>query len=59
MNHKKEVVESFDDIELYKKAMQEEGEKNKKLGIPSSFMQNGEIYYELPDGTITKEKPWE
>lgn len=63
-----EIVESFDDIEMYKKdafinkigiaAMKEEREKNKKLGIASSFMQNGEIYYELPDGTITKEQPW-
>ena len=63
-----EIVESFDDIEIYKKdafinkigiaAMQEEKEKNKRLGIPSSFMQNGQILYELPDGTITSKKPW-
>lgn len=39
--------------------MQEEKEKNKRLGIPSAFMQNGKIYYELPDGTITTEKPWD
>ena len=63
-----QIVESFDDVEMYKKdafinkigiaAMQEEKEKNKQLGIPSAFMQNGTIYYELPGGTITTEKPW-
>lgn len=69
MNKKKlKIVESFDDIEIYKtsafmnkiaaQAMQEEKEKNRRLGIPSPFMQNGKIYYELPDGTITSEKPW-
>ena len=68
MEENKQIVESFDDIEIYKNnafinkiaadAMQEEKEKNKRLGIPSAFMQNGKIFYELPDGTITSEKPW-
>lgn len=63
-----EIVESFDDIEIYKKssfinkigvkAMQEERKKNIKLGIPAAFMQSGKIFYELPDGTITDQKPW-
>jgi hypothetical protein len=61
------LVESFDDINIYKEsaqmnkisaqAMQEEKEKNKRLGIPSSLMQNGKIFYELTNGTITTEKP--
>jgi 2',3'-cyclic-nucleotide 2'-phosphodiesterase (5'-nucleotidase family) len=70
MNKKNlKIVESFDDIEIYKTsafmnkiaadAMQEEKEKNKQLGIPSAFMQNGKIYYELPDGTITDKQPWD
>ncbi|MCH2227304.1 MAG: hypothetical protein MK033_05980 [Candidatus Caenarcaniphilales bacterium] len=69
MNKKNlKIVESFDDIKIYQEsikmnkigaqAMQEEKEKNKKLGIPSSFIQNGQILYELPDGTITTEQPW-
>lgn len=69
MNKKNlKIVESFEDVEIYKnsafinkiaaQAMHEEKEKNRKLGIPSSFMQNGKIYYELVDGTITTEKPW-
>jgi len=62
------IVESFDDIEIYKKdalinmigiaAMNEEKKKNKDLGIPAAFMHNGKILYELPDGTITTESPW-
>jgi hypothetical protein len=70
MNKKNlKIVESFDDIEIYKtsafmnkiaaEAMQEEKEKNKRLGIPSAFMLNGKIFYELADGTITSEKPWD
>lgn len=70
MNNKNiKIVDSFDDIEIYKSsafhnkitamAMQAEKEKNKKLGIPSAFMHNGKIHYELPDGTITTESPWE
>ncbi len=67
MNEKK-IVDSFEDIEIYQtstqtskigaQAMKEEREKNHKLGIPSAFMQNGQIYYELADGSITKDKPW-
>ena len=69
MNNKDlKIVDSFDDIQIYKSsafhnkvaalAMQEEKEKNKRLGIPSAFMHNGKIHYELPDGTITTESPW-
>ncbi len=63
------AVDSFDDIEIYKRsafmnkiaasAMQEEKEKNCRLGIPSAFMQNGKIYFYLPDGTITDKEPWD
>lgn len=63
-----QIVESFDDIEIYKKdffinkigiaAMEEEKKKNKQLGIPSSFIHNGKIYYELADGSITDQQPW-
>ena len=70
MNKKNlKIVDSFDDIEIYKnsalinkiaaRAMHEEKEKNRQLGIPSSFMQNGKIFYELPDGTITDKEPWD
>lgn len=63
------VVDHFDDIEFYQrlafldkiaaKAMQVEKEKNRKLGIPSVFMRDGKILYELADGTITDQAPWD
>ena len=32
--------------------------ENRKMGIPLVFSRNGEIYYELPDGSVTKESPF-
>ena len=31
--------------------------ENKQMGLPSPFMKGGKIYYEMPDGTITRRKP--
>ena len=33
-------------------------EENRKLGIPTVYMINDEILYELPDGTITEISPF-
>jgi hypothetical protein len=33
--------------------------ENRALGIPNSFTRDGKLYYELPDGTITQENPFE
>lgn len=67
-NRKFKIVDSFDDAEFYRKtsfmtkigkaAMQEEKEKNRKLGIPAAFSKDGKIYYELADGTITEKSPF-
>ncbi len=64
-----EIVESFNDIEIYKKdafinkigiaAMQEEEERVKKAGVPVAFMHDGKILYHLPDGTVSSESPWD
>ena len=32
--------------------------ENRRYGIPSVFSRNGEIYYELPNGEITREDPF-
>ena len=32
-------------------------EENRRLGIPNVFSRNGILYFELPDGTITTERP--
>ena len=33
-------------------------EENRRLGIPSVFYRNGQIYYELPSGEITRDDPF-
>jgi len=33
-------------------------EENRRLGIPSVFYRNGQIYYELPNGDITRDDPF-
>ncbi len=32
--------------------------ENKKMGIPLVFSRNGEIFYELPDGSVTNKSPF-
>jgi hypothetical protein len=33
--------------------------ENRRLGIPSVFYRNGQIYYELPNGDITRDDPFQ
>lgn len=56
------------DIQLYLQAAEfkrignlvvhEALEENRRLGIPSVFSRNGQIYYELPNGEITRNDPF-
>ncbi|PSQ96765.1 MAG: hypothetical protein BRD55_05680 [Bacteroidetes bacterium SW_9_63_38] len=32
-------------------------EENRRLGIPNVYSIGGRIYYEQPDGTLTREEP--
>lgn len=41
------------------RAVRKAQEENRKLGIPNVYAKRGHIYYQLPDGTITTEKPKE
>ncbi len=62
------IVDSLNDDEINRKsaffteigqrAVMEVREKNRRLGIPSPFMKDGKIHYELPDGTITDKSPF-
>jgi hypothetical protein len=62
-------VEKFDDIEIYQMAfeVQQIGNRaiaqvrneNKRRGLPLVFSRNGIIYYELPSGEITTQRPLE
>jgi len=41
------------------RAIEKAREENRKLGIPNVNSRNGTLTYELPDGTITSESPFE
>ena len=69
MKKKSKAVEVLNNLELYQRVFQivkignravhEAQEANRKLGIPNVYGRNGKVYFELPDGTITTESPWE
>ena len=62
-------LDKFDDNSIYQRAweIQRIGndavnrvlKENKELGIPIVFSKNGIIYYELPNGEITTQSPFE
>ncbi len=62
-------VNKLDDIDIYQEAfeIQQIGNEavdrviteNKEKGIPIVFSKDGIIYYELPNGEITTESPFE
>jgi len=43
---------------IFKKAVYEARMANRKAGLPNVYSLNGNLYYELPDGTITTENPF-
>lgn len=40
-------------------AVREAQRKNLENGIPNVYSKNGVLYFQLPDGTITMENPFE
>ena len=40
-------------------AVREAQKKSLENGIPNVYSKNGVVYYQLPDGTITMENPFE
>jgi len=40
-------------------AVREAQRKSLENGIPNSYTKNGVLYFQLPDGTITMENPFE
>ena len=44
---------------LFNKAVSEAKEEIRKNGLPIVFNLNGKIYYELPNGEITTESPFD
>ena len=41
------------------RAVRRAREENRRLGIPNAFTRDGKLYFELPDGTITQDNPFE
>lgn len=50
-----------DDIiqQIANNAVREAQRKSHENGIPNVYSKNGVIYFQLPDGTITMENPFE
>lgn len=43
--------------EIVNRAVKKAQEENRKKGIPNVYDINGHLYYELPNGELTKEDP--
>jgi len=62
-------IKKFDDLSLYLKGFEIESignqaikriqEENRKKGIPLVYSVDGKVYYELADGTVTTNSPFE
>lgn len=42
---------------ILQKAVKNAQKINREMGIPNVFSKNGQIVWELPDGTVTTERP--
>lgn len=60
--------DKLDSVDIYKetleflrignRAVKRAQEENRKKGIPNVYDFNGHLYYELPNGELTKEDPY-
>ena len=44
-------------LRIGNRAVKRAQEENRKKGIPNVYSYNGHIYYELPNGELTKDDP--
>ena len=51
--------QALDAQRLGSRAAQKAQQENRRLGLPNTYSRNGIQYYELPDGTITDQSPFE
>lgn len=45
-------------IEIGKRAVQKAQEESRRLGVPNVYCIDGQIMYELPDGTLSPDDPY-
>lgn len=58
MNQEQQITPDIIQI-IANKAVREAQQKSLENGIPNVYSKNGVVYYQLPDGTITMENPFE
>ncbi len=49
--------ETLEILRIANRAVKRAQEENRKKGIPNVYSYNGHIYYELPNGELTKDDP--
>ena len=49
--------ETLELLRIGNRAVKKAQEENRKKGIPNVYDINGHLYYELPNGELTKEDP--
>jgi hypothetical protein len=59
MNTEIEIVNDDMIQTIGNNAVRQAQRKSLENGIPNSYSKNGVIYFQLPDGTITMEDPFE
>ena len=50
--------ETLNFLRIGNRAVKRAQEENRKKGIPNVYDFNGHLYYELPNGELTKEDPY-
>jgi hypothetical protein len=55
-----EALRKGEEIErIGNRGAQEAQERNRRLGIPNVYSINGILYWELPDGTLSRTDPYD
>ena len=52
-----DIKEAADIAKIGKRAVNVVKNENRKKGIPIVFSEDGTVFYELPDGTVTSKSP--
>ena len=53
------IRESIEIRRIGARAVHNAQEENRRLGIPNTYFINGRTYYELPDGTLSLDDPYD
>ena len=55
----RDIKLEMDILKIASKAVKEAQKKSLENGVANVYSKNGQIYFQLPDGTITQTKPME